>query len=140
MDQPPVWLAVFIPAVVVGFIVGINFILSSSGGWLRLARQYRAQSPPTGRRYLAECAKMGWVNYNNCLTIHVSTEGVHIRIWPILRLFHPPLFIPLEALGTPDPVPPSFFTLWMHFVKLRVGDPPVTLWLRKKIFEALQTD
>ena len=46
-----------------------------------------------------ESAKFGfWTGYGNCLTIHASTAGLHLKVWPIFSLGHPPLFLPASEI------------------------------------------
>jgi hypothetical protein len=74
------------------------------GGWHKLAQSFRAEQTtfridtPTNKKRF-RCASMSLgpkhfpVNYGNCLTIHVSDEGISIRIWPMFRPMHPPLLV-----------------------------------------------
>src|SRR5262245_54037039 len=73
-------------------------LLAWSGGWTALARRYRATAKPSGTTFRMQSARFGWVDYNGCLTIRVSAEGVYLELWPILRIGHPALLIPWSAL------------------------------------------
>ncbi len=76
--------------------------------------------------------RVGMVNYNGCLTIHSSAEGLHLSVWLPFRLGHPPLFIPWDTVHNAT----AKRFLWTRFVVFEVGAPTVaTLHLSEKIFE-----
>ena len=73
-------------------------LVSVLGGWHSLAQRYRAVRPAGGKRFAVQSMGVGSgrlpMGYNNCLTVHVSSEGLHLAVLPILPIMHPPLFIP----------------------------------------------
>jgi hypothetical protein len=82
-------------------VASISFI----GGWHALAKRFRAEEKifriaesDDGKRFRCASMTMGPryfpTNYGNCLTIRVSREGIRIKVWPMFRIFHPPLLIP----------------------------------------------
>jgi hypothetical protein len=84
---------------------GITVSISLVGGWHALAKKYRLEKTSfhieenTGEKRF-RCASMAIgpayfpTHYGNCLTIGVSSRGILLRAWPLLRLMHPPLMIP----------------------------------------------
>jgi hypothetical protein len=71
-----------------------------SCGWWSLAKRFRARGPTQGRRcYLASgCIGEGWSFGRSCYTallvLTVNDTGVRIAVLPLIRVMHPPLFIP----------------------------------------------
>jgi len=124
---------VLFPVVFVAMWCGIGVLLSRLGGWSRLASRFAAQTSPEGTRFSMQSARIGWVNYNGCLTVHASPDGLHLAIWPLWRLGHPPLFLPWEEFRKARP---RRF-LWWKYVACEVLTPgPVQLQLPQKVFAA----
>jgi len=119
----------------VGGWVFTCWILSHLGGWHRLAKHYRRERKPTGKRHSMASAKIGLANYNNCLTMHSSPEGLSIAVWPMFRIGHPPLLIPWSELNNPD----FRGFLWFKYVVLEIGSPKITtISFSQKDFAAFQ--
>ena len=79
-----------------------------------------------------QSGRLGWVNYNSCLTIHSGPEGIRLAVWAPFRLGHPPLFIPWSAMHKAT----TKRLFWMETVSVELGSPKIaTLQLPKKIFE-----
>jgi hypothetical protein len=94
-------------------------LLAWGGGWSKLARHYRAQGRPAGRKFWMQSARFGWVDYNNCLTILVCDDGLYLAVWPPFRFAHPPLLLPWSALH----VVAVREQWWRRDVILAVGTP-----------------
>lgn len=125
-------LGIFGPLLFIGMWCAICLLLSATGGWRRLAANYSAQGQPKGQRYSYQSGQVGLVSYSNILTIYTSPEGLHLSVWLIFRLGHPPLFIPWTAVHNAT----TKWILWIELVKFEVGAPKVaTIQLSKKIFE-----
>ncbi len=129
----PPWVFLLFPVVFAGMWCGICLVLARLGGWSRLAARFPAQAPPGGTRFSMQSARIGLVNYNGCLTIHTSPEGLHLAIWALWRLGHPPILVPRDAIGT---VKPGRF-LWWKFVDFKVFTPqPVKVRIAASVWEA----
>lgn len=93
---PPWWLAIYIP----GLLIGVILVLAYASGWRTLARRFRATKRYSGRRFFFVPCNLGNegipVRYGGALCVTLSPEGVRISF--LFRLFHPPLFIPVEAI------------------------------------------
>jgi hypothetical protein len=86
---------------------------------------------PPFAKSIMESAKFGfWTGYGNCLTIHASTAGLHLKVWPIFSLGHPPLFLPASEIRNAHRR--NFFGIAR--VRFQVGDQTITL--RRRVFEA----
>ncbi len=77
--------------------------------------------------------RVGWVNYNNCLTVHVASDGMYLLLWAPFRIGHPPLFLPWEAMHSAT----TRRILWVETVCVDIGSPTVArVELLRKIFDA----
>lgn len=110
-----------------------------ASGWRRLAKRFAAWQPPTGQRVRVHQAQFKWgrwgeMNYRAKmhLDVYVSPEGLYLAMCAMLRLWHPPLFIPWAEIHNMENS--RFFSHAM--VKFEVGSPClVTVALPKKVFE-----
>lgn len=130
---PPAWVFALFPFIFAGGWCFVMLLLSRLGGWHRLAERFPGRDrQPSGRRFSMQSGRVGLVNYSSCLTIHTSAEGLHLAVWPLFRLGHPPLFIPWDEIHQAR----LKRLLWFRWVLFEVGTPKVaTLQLSEKIFE-----
>lgn len=91
----PVWLPVFLPL----WFCFLTFVISRFG-WSRLAETHPGgPSPPYGRPLRRRSGKIGWfTNYNGCLNVTLSSEGIYIVPMWMFRLFHSPLLLPWSGV------------------------------------------
>lgn len=117
-------------------ILGVTFsLLGWAGGWRAVARIYPASGSPHGTRFGMQRCKFGWVDYNGCMTMHVSAEGLRIAVWWIFRFGHPTLFIPWSALHVREVIE----NWWCRDIVLSIGEPEIArLRLPLKIIEAAE--
>lgn len=128
-------------AVILGAIlyVGVTWLvvmslLAWAGGWKRLAQAYPAPPNWSGRKQLGRWIKIGWVDYNGCITYGVDAEGLRIALWPIFNIAHAPLYIPWTAMHV-EAVTKQFGR--GQVVRLAIGDPLVArISVPKSVFEA----
>jgi len=129
MNNFPYWFLIFVPLLV----IAILYFLSWAGGWRRLADRYRAVQKPDGKRFPVQSARVGWVNYNNCLSIRVTPYGLWIAVWPIFSFGHSPLLIPWPEMH--DFRERRVFG-W-RFVSFSVGFPEIArMMLVKKVLDS----
>jgi hypothetical protein len=76
----------------------VSFTLSLLGGWRRLAAEYSTKEKFKGTKWGFQTIKVGLVNYGNCVSIGANTENLRLSVFPIFRIGHPPLNIPLNEL------------------------------------------
>lgn len=127
----PLYIALLLPVASVALWCGTMLLLSRIGGWHRLAVDFTAKAPSGGERFGMQSARIGWVNYNSCLTIYSSPEGLHISVWPIFRPGHPALFLPWDAICNIR----QRRLLWWKIVQCEVvGVCTVKLSLAAKVF------
>lgn len=124
-------IAIFFPFFV-GMWCFISFLISRLGGWNRLADIYPADGSGLGERYGRQSAKVGWANYGSVLTIWTSESGIRLSVQLLFRLFHPPIFIPWDAVFNAT----SRRILWFEYVAFDVGSPRIaTMQLSRKVIE-----
>lgn len=112
---------VLFPVFFVGMWCLVSVLLSRMGGWHRLGAKFRALRPANGTRHRMQSIRLGLVNYNSCLTIHISDEGLHLATILPFRLAHPPLLIPWSELQKPV----AKKSLWMTWIEFEIGAPTV---------------
>jgi hypothetical protein len=86
------------------FWIAMLFVLAQTGGWAELSEKYRCDHSFSGSCSGWQWAKIGSVNYKECLWIGISLEGLYIKTGPLFmfRAFHPPLLIPWSAIKSAD--------------------------------------
>jgi hypothetical protein len=128
----PLFLVILFPFFFVGMWCAVSLILSTLGGWRRLAESFPARGEPSGRRFSMQGGRVGPVKYGGCLTIYSSPEGLYLSVWLPFRLGHPPLFIPWDAVRNAT----ARRSFWAERIVFDVGSPSVaTLQLPTKVFE-----
>jgi len=93
-----------VPAYIVFFLIlwiGVCKLISATGGWRILARDYRANSLFDGKKlWLKSVGMRSWTNYSNCITVGANKYGLYLSVLPIFRIGHPPLFFPWTDIST----------------------------------------
>jgi hypothetical protein len=93
-----------VPAYILLFIIlwmGVCKLISVTGGWRILARDYRANSLYDGQKlWLKSVGMRKWTNYSNCITVGANRYGLYLSVLPIFRIGHPPLFFPWMDIST----------------------------------------
>ena len=98
-DAQVLWLVgTLLPLGLLAIWCAIVFLLSTIGGWRRLARTYRASGEPSGLALRGQTGKVGVVPYRRCLTVHAGDRGVYLSLPFPFRIGHPSLMIPWRDL------------------------------------------
>ncbi len=120
--------------VVVGCFVA--FLLSTLGGWRRLAKQYQASQQPPGETLRFRSLAVGFVSYGNIVTVCISAEGLYLALFGPFRLMHPPLLIPWnEFTGVKEKQLPMRRTY-----RFSIGSPEwASLTLPEKLMNEIKT-
>jgi hypothetical protein len=108
-------------------------VIARLGGWHAVAQRYSTSVEPEGQRFRWCFAAFRWLDYNGCLTMVVSAEGLYIAIWKLCRIGHPSLLIPWSALHFV-----KIHKVWfIHQAFLEVDAPALTtIKIPYRIFEA----
>jgi hypothetical protein len=93
------WLAVLIlffalvvPAVIMRIIAGVS-------GWRTLARRYPPQPHGPGRGgSFGSIRFQALGGYNNCIIWKADETYLHLRVWPVIGVFHRAMSVPWEAI------------------------------------------
>jgi hypothetical protein len=126
-------------ALIPGFFAGLLVVIAKLSGWSRLAERFLAErEPEDGIRFRGQFFRIGWCDYNGCMTIRVCPDGLYLAVWPIF-VGHPPLLIPWSALRLVEEqrgrwfsfallevTPPMFARLRLPLRVIEAGRP----WLR----------
>ena len=72
----------------------VSYSLAFKSGWLKLAASYRAREIFEGQVHPFASGRLGRVNHANSLILGADTRGLCIEAPLLMRLGHPPLFIP----------------------------------------------
>jgi hypothetical protein len=101
------------------FIVSIFALLMYLSGWRTLASHYRTNAPFTGKVWRFSSAKLGQTQFNRCLTIGSSSNGLYIAVTFPLSLGFAPLLIPWEVAAV------SLKKFWFYeYWEFHIGDRP----------------
>lgn len=127
------WEAYFITALLPAFFGGLLVAIARLGGWAGLAERFPAdREPEDGTCFRGQFFRIGWCDYNGCITIRVSPEGLYLAVWPIF-VGHRPLLIPWSMLRVVE----ERRRRWFAVALLEVGEPPLAkLQLPLRVIDA----
>jgi len=114
----------------------VPIVISYASGWASLAGKFRFHDNFGGPRWSWQSAQMRFMmNYNRCLTVGASTQGLYLAMNPLFRLGHPALFIPWSEVSVTTQK-----LLFFPGTRFQLGrENPVPLWVRKTLAERLKT-
>lgn len=102
--------------------LSISTLLAVLGGWISLAKHFRAEQPVRGERFRFVSGSMGSrvlpVSFGNCLSVVVGDAGFGLSMFFLFRLFSPPLLIPWGAVKSVE----SKRVLWSRYTVIRLHD------------------
>ena len=105
-------------------------------GWAKLARYYRASESFDGERLFFRSAQVGQSSYRNCLTMGAGPRALHLSVFFLFRVGHPPLLIPWADISAKD-------THWLlgrgYELRFRLV-PEVKMRLPSEIGDELQSE
>lgn len=97
------FVAWFVPLLLFGIL---PVLFSLLGGWHTLARRYRHRQPlPEGTRFtfvsmsLRRAGVPIPASYRANVSVRLTSEGLALSVQFFLRLLHPPLLIPWQAIA-----------------------------------------
>ena len=81
------------------FWVTNRFLVPLLSGWQTLSTRYGASGPAQGDSFSWATARFSWfANYGKCLNVTISSDGIHLQPFWLLRSGHKPLFFPWGAV------------------------------------------
>jgi hypothetical protein len=132
-DQDATWLIAVVPVVILAMWVGMSNLIAIVGGWRRLAASYLSTGGESGPTFRFRSAKLGLVDYSNCLILTASRSGLIISMLLPFRLAHPTLFIPWREISA------TSTSGWVkNYVEFRFAkEPQVRMRLPHRLAEEL---
>ena len=131
----------------VALFIVLMSIFQRSSGWNVLARRYRFRGKlqhasrwffVSGRMGIREPSPLLGIEkplfpLRNALNVAVTEAGLHLSIFPLFRLFHPPLFFPWDHITTQ-----SCSGLAANWIEFHFREAPwAVLRLRKSVVAEL---
>lgn len=134
--NPGIMIAILFPIAFVGMWVMLMWFFSKQGGWSELAEQF-PDDPAIERNNLRwKSIRLGWVGYNNCMTMGFSDWGLHLSIPPPFKMFHPNLLIPWDQFHSAREKSLFFF----RWTEAYIGHPTIAQMTAPHIlFEEMQS-
>jgi hypothetical protein len=115
----------------------ISALLSHTGGWASLAKQFRVNEPGTGERFRFVSGSMGRgvfpVSYGGCLFVVVNDVGFRLSILFLFRFQTPPLFIPWSMIESVE----EKQRLFVDYTRIRVRDQWPTISIRGRAGQSI---
>lgn len=119
--------AAFLTTIHLLLFVGLMLLTQSWSGWGTLSKVYGSTRDFRPRqRWTFISARMGirrgdallgvekpLFSLRNCLNIAVSEAGLRLSVFPLFRLFHPPLFIPWNHISAQNQS--GMLSNWIEF-------------------------
>lgn len=112
----------------------ICLTVSCWSGWHLLAERFRSEREFAGELSRFQSGRMRWgCGYNNALTLGANADGLYMATLAIIRLGHPPLFIPWMEITARNEK-----RLWADGVQFTLGlETKIQLWVLKSVGEKL---
>lgn len=131
---------VLIPLIVVVAIVlfslmwiAITSLLGRISGWRGLERIFPDHAEPPVETLRFQTARMGVVNFNNCMRFEICATGLRIAVFRLLGPFLKPLFVPWGQINAERANSP-----FMKLVTLNLGSQSEgTMIIREKTFDRI---
>ena len=86
----------YFPFFIIIFWILACFILSKLGGWYKISQNYPVLQVDTDEveTFDFQSLKLGkFIDYNSCITMQITKEGILMKVLPIFKIMHPPFFI-----------------------------------------------
>lgn len=113
------WEAYATFAVLPAFFAGLFVVIAKLSGWKKLAERFPADRVlDEGICFRRQFLRIGWCDYNGCVTIRVSPDGLSLAVWPIF-VGHAPLLIPWSEVR----VVKEHRRRWLADAVVEVGQP-----------------
>jgi hypothetical protein len=98
---------------------GIVMFLSRASGWHGLAQRFACPVAPAGETHSAQSAMFGWARYKSTVTVTIADQGVHLALFFLFKMGHPPILIPWSEIESAETSSYLFFKTTR--LKLRSG-------------------
>lgn len=98
---------------------GIVMFLSRASGWHDLALRFSCPVAPPGDSFSGQSAMFGWARYKSTVTVTIADQGVHLALFFLFQMGHPPILIPWSEIASAEASSYLFFKTTR--LKLRNG-------------------
>jgi hypothetical protein len=76
------------------------YVLAVIDGWLILSKRFRLKGSFYGEVWPFRSGRMRfYVHFGNCLFVGADESGLYLAVFPLFRLWHPPLLIPWSEMS-----------------------------------------
>lgn len=90
----PIWY----PLSVLAALLFASAMLSIRSGWRKIAKRFPHKRSAVGRKFFFVRMTLGRglnpAGYGGAVSVRVSTQGLGLSVFFLLRFYHPPMFIP----------------------------------------------
>ena len=124
-----VFVALCGPITLVGALVISSLLVSTISGWPKLAEHYGFEGEFEGQQWRAKTGRLGRMRYRRQLIIGSNPEGLHLTVFPWLRIGHPPVFMPWVDITATEMVRFGLVKIVFEFRAV----PSVNLEIPKKL-------
>jgi hypothetical protein len=114
----PVWFALAFPL----FWCSISYVISRMSGWGEMHARYGGPTATAPPARSLRSGHIGIARYKGVLNIAHDQVGLYLSVMVLIRVGHPPLFIPWSEVGNVT----KKKVLWSDRVGFSVGHPVIT--------------
>lgn len=115
-----------IPPVLIALYVIMSYRVSKMG-WAKLAEKFKHAGSFVGKRIGLVSISVNVAGYQSSLILKHNEKGIYLKPIILIRLFHPPVFIPWEEIKEVREKKVGFRSL----TELIIGDPLVIVLTMK---------
>jgi hypothetical protein len=94
----PSAIALLFPPFFIAMWLGVGAALAEISGWPALARRFRTEQGPPGRRLRRQVVMLGPTHESGVTRIITSSAGLYLDASPLFRFRRPPLLLPWSAV------------------------------------------
>ncbi len=119
---------------VVLFFCGLMWTLAHVSGWRQLAADYPANELIQGQTIWTGSVLFGWLmGYNNGVIMTANGEGLRLSLWPLIRIGHPPIFLPWSEMQAS-----ASNYLWLKMLRIRMDRSTISFRIPAELVSQLR--
>jgi hypothetical protein len=105
----------------------VGKLLGHLGGWQELHARYAYDDAMPADAWRMKSGKMGWVNYNNVLTVAPMKSGLALATFILFKIGHPPILIPWSDIKKVE-MAKGWIMGHTQLTLSRIGDPEIRIY------------
>ena len=129
--MPPA-IAFLFPPFFIAMWLGVGAVLAEISGWPALARRFRSEQRPTGRRLRRQVVMLGPTHESAVTRIITSSAGLYLDVHPLFRFRRPPLLLPWSVVHHRS----ERRLLWLRWHEIDLAGI-TTLGVKPRAYEAI---